>query len=179
MITSVKIVPDINYNKSIDKGRLFYIRKGWFMLEYMQNAVIFLLIGSMLYVSITKSIGYFFLIISLLMFIYLIFSFLFLNSLIKVKGQEPLTNKENAITTLKHFYKDLTFDASGENILRDVRASNFSGRCITVLFYNESVYFHIATLGRSKVINPVPAIFNYFKCKEIASYFEKLQNHSI
>lgn len=82
--------------------------------------------------------------------------------MIKVKGQQSLINKENAIAILKHFYEDLTFNASEENILRDVPVGGFNGRRITSLFYNESVYFHIATLARGGVINPFPAIFNYF-----------------
>ena len=170
-----KIVPDIDYANSILKNRLVYNRKGWFFFEYVQNAVLFLLIIVMLYASFQEP-SPFYRIVTVLIFFFLITNFIYLNSLVKVQGQQPLINKENAIITLNHFYENLTFAESKENILRDVHQSNgFSGRCITLLFHDENVYFHIATLGRADVINPVTAIFNYYKCKKIADTFLEKQ----
>jgi len=107
-----------------------------------------------------------------------VISLFYINALVAVKGGGIVKNKEDVMNTLKHFYDDLTFDASGENMIRDVKPTGWSGsgRVLTVLLNNEQVYFHKATLMRASVIMPVWGLMDYLKAKEMAAYFAELQN---
>ncbi len=104
-------------------------------------------------------------------------SYINFNKIIKVSGINPIINKEDAITTLKSFYDDLTFDVSSDNILRDYRPQRFfkAGRVITVIFHENDVYFHKITLGKGDRMYPINGPIDYLKTKDIAAHFLHLQ----
>ena len=178
-----KIVPDIDYEKSIAKQKLVYNRKGYFVVDYiLSSGVMILLITSMLYAgyfALKDESNYFLFPISLLAEAWLVVSLFFLNKLVKVNGKGIVRNKEDVMNTLKHFYTELTFEASEENIIRDVKPTFWGpGRDLIVLLDGNDVYFHKASLMKGSSINPASGFTDNLKAKEIAKYFQELQAKS-
>jgi hypothetical protein len=179
MEEETKIVRDIDYAKSIAQQKLVYNRKGRFVFDNIITKGVFIfLFAAGLFVSIDSS-SYVMLIIILLYGAFLAHSLFHLNILVKIKGQGIVKNKEDAMTTLQYFYKDLTFSASEENMIRDVKRSTFnSGRDLIVLFEGEDVYFHKQMLMRGSSVFPLSGGTDNAKAIEIAKYFEELQAKS-
>jgi hypothetical protein len=172
--------PEVDYQKSIAKKRVVYKRSRSVVFEYAMFyflPISLIIINSVACYYSALDGNYFVSAFCVLIFLASLFSIILFGKLFKVSGGTILQNKEDAINCIAEFYKDCNFNISRENILRDYhRGSGLrGGRVITIIFNNDEVYFHKMSLGRGDTMMAFYPLFDYFKTKEIAEYFQYLQ----
>ncbi|QKJ31882.1 hypothetical protein HQ865_19640 [Mucilaginibacter mali] len=169
----------INYVKSISKERVVYLKHDWTNYFEWGFAVIFTAIIIDAAIESFSVVGYPFVAFSAIFSLLLLTNLYYQNKLVKVDGVGLLWNKEDGMKTLREFYDDLTFDASVENIIRDIKLNEGfkNGRDIVVLLDDKTVYFHKSTFGRGNSPSSFFGIINYLKCKKIAERFQDIQQN--
>lgn len=176
-----KIVPDVDYDKSIRKRRLVYKKTiGYIILDYiMMRGLIIFMSAMILLVGCQEwwpQGNYAAVILACFPAIWVTVSLFYLNTLVEVKGLGIVRNKEDVMNTLEFFYEDVTFDASKENMIRDVKPTGWwPGRVVTVLLAGDSVYFNKTALAKGSSVSPISGWTDYLKAKEMAAYFVRLQ----
>lgn len=172
--------PYVNYSRSIAKEKLIYHKKGAFNYLLMRwFFVLIVLVLTYTLIDFVKKEDSAAIFLGLLD-VFFIVSIYYQNKLVKVKGTGLLRNKEDIMITLRYFYKNASFDASEENIIRDIYRGNSvsAGRDVVVLLDNNIAYFHLTSLGRNNSILPLSGLYDYLKSKKIAAHFQKIQqNH--
>ncbi|OCX51469.1 hypothetical protein BEL04_15695 [Mucilaginibacter sp. PPCGB 2223] len=182
-MTKEELAPFVDYDNSIAKQRLVYKFNSWYIIDRFLLTSLFVLIAAgMLYAGYeecSRDNNYAYLIVGILISIWLISSLVFLNKLVVVNGTKTmLKNREDVRKVFAHFYNDLTYNYNSKNVIRDVVPTKWTnGRILTVIFddSNNKIYFHRATLIRGSSISPMSGWINYWKCKNLAKYFQELQ----
>lgn len=177
VMEKAEIVPPINYEQSITKNRLVYNRN----LDLLDISIYVITCGFTIAAIIGftcygyQNSDYGVLGITFVCVGWLIVGFITRRFFVIVEGKTAITNKNDVVTTINHFYEYMVFNFDDEHLIRAIKINGAGyGRIITVLFYQDKVYFHKATLARNSK-SALSGLTDYLKCKEMAEYFVELQ----
>lgn len=168
----------INVQKSITKKKLIYKDRGIIVDNVITytGSLLFITLGFVLLISKFFLMPLIVLILNIAFIAWMIANMLLFNVLIKVKGKDINSNRNDIITALNDYF-NLNIENNDQIIIRNTKLSGFIywGRIITILLDNNSIYINIQSLGRGDAFSFFHGFTNYLKSKRIVKRFFQIQ----